>query len=268
MTVSEQPLSPAELRAVFGSNLRILSREYASISSLCAELGINRTQFNRYLAGESFPRPDILDRICRFFGVDARILLTPLCDLVSTEQSVLSHPYLNDWLGPDATHVPEQMFPSGFYRFSRRGFLDDRKFLQGIVLIRRIDGHAVLSGLEPREAMRHQGLPLSRAQREFRGVVLRQDEGVSILIARRGAKTGSYNFLAPVASYENNFWEGYVTRTVRSQPAGRRMTRMVYEHLGNDTAAILRAARCAGYCEADDLLTHHLRLLQIDQPLI
>lgn len=162
--------------------------------------------------------------------------------------------------------MPEQMFPSGFYRFSRRGFLDDRKFLQGIVLVRRIDGHAVLCGLEPREAMRHQGLPLSRAQREFRGVVLRQDEGVSILIARRGAKTGSYNFLAPVASYENNFWEGYVTRTVRSQPAGRRMTRMVYEHLGDDTTAILRAARCAGYCEADDLLTHHLRLLQIDQP--
>ena len=36
--------------------------------------------------------------------------------------------------------------------------------------------------------------------------------------------------------------------------------------LGGD-GSILRAARSAGYCDADALLTHHLRLLQIDQPL-
>lgn len=267
MPVREQPLSPAKLRAIFGHNLRMLSCNYASITALCGDLGINRTQFNRYLSGESFPRPDILDRICRFFEVDARILLTPIAELASAPQGILSHPFMNDWLGPRVTQVPEHMFPSGFYRFSRRGFLDDRRFLQGIVTVRRIDGHAFLLGMEPREAMRQQGLPATRAGREFRGVILRQDEGISILISRRGAKTGSYNFLSPVASYENNFWEGYVTRTVRSQPAGRRITRMVYEHLGTDSRAILRAARSAGYCEADDLLTHHLRLLRTDHPL-
>lgn len=267
ITAEEQPLSPARLRAVFGANLRVLCANHASVSSLCVELGINRTQFNRYLSGESFPRPDILDRICRFFGVDARILLTPLSELARAQQSILTHPYLNDWLGPDVTRVSEQAFPSGFYRFSRRGFLNHRKFLQGIVTVKRIDGHTFLTGLEPREAMHQQGLPASRARREFRGVVLCQDEGVSILIARRGARTGSYSFLSPVVSYENNFWEGYVTRTVRSQPAGQRMTRMVFEHLGQDTSAILQAARNSGYCDATDLLAHHVRLLQIDQPL-
>lgn len=260
-------LSPSELRAVFGRNLRQLSREYSSVTALCRDLGINRTQFNRYLAGESFPRPDILDRICRFFDVDARVLLTPLDELEPKSDGLFSHPFIADWLGPQSTSVSEDVMPSGFYRFSRRGFLDDNKFLQGLVLIQRLDGHTFLRGLEPREAMQHQGLPPSIRQREFRGVVLRQDDGVSILIARRGGKTGTYNFLAPVASYENNFWEGYVTRTVRSQPAGQRMTRMVYEFLGTDTGAILRAARSAGYCDADALLTHHLRLLQIDQPL-
>lgn len=264
----DQPLSPADLRSVFGQNLRLLSQDYPSISALCSDLGINRTQFNRYLSGDSFPRPDILHRICRFFDVDARILLTPIPDLPKASRGILSHPFMDDWLGHGVTQVPEDLFPSGFYRFSRRGFMDDRRFLQGVVLVRRVDGHAFLVGMEPREAMRQQGLAVSRAQREFRGVILRQDEGISILISRRGAKTGSYNFLSPVASYENNFWEGYVTRTVRSQPAGRRITRMVYEHLGTDTPSILRAARSAGYCEADELLTHHLRLLRIDQPLI
>jgi transcriptional regulator with XRE-family HTH domain len=61
---------------MFGANLRELSRRYASISDLSRRLDINRTQFNRYLSGESFPRPDVLDKICEFFGVDARILHT------------------------------------------------------------------------------------------------------------------------------------------------------------------------------------------------
>ena len=66
--------SPAELRSMLGANLRRLTRGAVSISALCRDLGINRTQFNRYLAGESFPRPDVLHRICSFFDVDARIL--------------------------------------------------------------------------------------------------------------------------------------------------------------------------------------------------
>ncbi|MEP2204195.1 MAG: helix-turn-helix transcriptional regulator, partial [Tateyamaria sp.] len=49
--------SPSELRSMFGANLRQLAAEYTSISDLARQLGINRTQFNRYLSGESFPRP-------------------------------------------------------------------------------------------------------------------------------------------------------------------------------------------------------------------
>ena len=70
--------TPAEIRSIFGANLLVLSKDYESITALALELGINRTQFNRYLSGESFPRPDVLSRICDFFKVDARILLEPL----------------------------------------------------------------------------------------------------------------------------------------------------------------------------------------------
>ncbi|MEL7204029.1 MAG: helix-turn-helix transcriptional regulator, partial [Pseudomonadota bacterium] len=64
--------NPAAVRQVFGDNLRLLTRRYKSVSGVCRELGVNRTQFNRYLAGESFPRPDVLQQICSFFDVDAR----------------------------------------------------------------------------------------------------------------------------------------------------------------------------------------------------
>ena len=39
---------PAALRRVFGENLKALCADYPSIAGLCRELGINRTQFNRY----------------------------------------------------------------------------------------------------------------------------------------------------------------------------------------------------------------------------
>lgn len=90
---------PAKLRGMFGRNLQILSAPYPSISALCRELEINRTQFNRYLAGESFPRPDILHRICNFFDVDARILLEPVEALTTTASDLLNHPELEGFSG-------------------------------------------------------------------------------------------------------------------------------------------------------------------------
>ena len=41
-------------------------------------MGIHRTQFNRYLSGESWPRPDVLKVIVEYLGVDANNLLYEL----------------------------------------------------------------------------------------------------------------------------------------------------------------------------------------------
>jgi transcriptional regulator with XRE-family HTH domain len=95
---SERSESPAELRAMFGRNLRLLCQPYASVSALCRELGINRTQFNRYLSGESFPRPDILQRICAYFKVDARILLQPLHEVQNSNTDVIFSNEMEDFL--------------------------------------------------------------------------------------------------------------------------------------------------------------------------
>ena len=85
----ERSESPAELRTMFGRNLRLLCQPYASVSALCCDLGINRTQFSRYLSGESFPQPDILQRICAYFKVDARILLQPLHEVQNSNADVI-----------------------------------------------------------------------------------------------------------------------------------------------------------------------------------
>lgn len=78
--------------------------------------------------------------------------------------------------------------------------------------------------------------------------------------------TCSFNYLARVASFENNFWVGYVTRTVRESATGTRASRMVYEHLGHDPASVFSAARSTGFLSQEELMPFHSRLLQVGDP--
>ena len=80
--------SPQELRSLLSVNLRTLIGD-GVVTKICRAANINRTQFNRYLTGESFPRPDMLDRICRFFGVDANILIRPIHEAPETPERIL-----------------------------------------------------------------------------------------------------------------------------------------------------------------------------------
>ena len=253
--------SPAQLRAMFGANLRQLSGSYPSISDLSRQLGINRTQFNRYLAGESFPRPDVLARICSFFDVDARVLLEPV-DQIASKDDPISNPFLRDFIGPGARNVVPENFPNGFYRFSRRSFVNHDIYVVGLIHIRRDGVNTFLRGFETREAMRLQDLPTRAAEREFRGLVMQQEDGIAIIAARANSMTCSFNYLSRAASFNNTFWAGYATRTVPEAAGNVRVTRMVYEHLGTSVAQALGAARRCGYCKDDELPDYHRRLLQ------
>ncbi|WP_353472060.1 helix-turn-helix transcriptional regulator [Salipiger sp. H15] len=261
---SDNQPSPAQLRSVFGANLRKLGSSSASISALCRDLGINRTQFNRYLAGESFPRPDVLHRICSFFGVDARILLEPVDEIREEPRSLLSHPYIADYVGAGVTGLSEDDFPSGFYRFSRAAFSEESRFVVGMVYISRKDGMTFLRGFEPKEALAMYDLPTDAASREYRGLVLQQAEGIAALVSRRDAVTTSFNYLSRAGGLANNFWVGYTVRTTPENPSGRRAARLVYEYLGFDTHKVLSAARGSGYRMAKDLVPFHRQQLRVD----
>lgn len=259
------PTDPAEIRNVFGANLRLLSANYPSIAGLCRELGINRTQYNRYLSGESFPRPDVLHRICTFFNKDARILLEPVGDLPSSSSDLLGHPAIRDFIGHKSMEVPEDMVPSGIYRFSRRSFVDDRMAMLGLLMVFREDGYTFLRGYEAKDAMDQQGLSTAGPAREFRGIFLRQEEGVANLAARRGSITCSYNFLSRYPAMDGHFLEGYSTRSVKETIMGRRVERTVYEHIGHNRSAIFDTARNGGLILQSELPRFHQRLLRFDE---
>lgn len=263
--MSKKSLTPAETHAVFGANLRRLSERYDSISDLSRQLGINRTQFNRYLSGESFPRPDVLARVCDFFGVDARVLLEPM-ECMRDEQDPIANAFLRGYVGAGVANISEDIFPSGFYRFSRRSFLKNDVFVIGLIHIRRNRNLTFVRGFESRAAMQVQDLPTDASAREFRGIVMQQEDGIVIIASRKNAMTSTFNYLNRVASFENNFWQGYVTRTVPEEVGGLRATRLVFEALGPRPKDALPVARANGFHTLDELPPFHRRLLVPDRP--
>ncbi len=64
----------------FAANLLALCNRHGTIASVCRLLGINRQQFNKYLAGTNLPGPAILDRISQFFGVPPETLFAAPTD--------------------------------------------------------------------------------------------------------------------------------------------------------------------------------------------
>jgi transcriptional regulator with XRE-family HTH domain len=62
--------------AVFAANLRRLCETQTSIADICRDTGINRQQFNKYLAGRAIPSAPVLRRICQRLGVSEDALLT------------------------------------------------------------------------------------------------------------------------------------------------------------------------------------------------
>ena len=224
--------SPAELRSMFGANLKHLSGSYPTVSALCRELGINRTQFNRYLSGESFPRPEVLDRICRFFQVDARILLVPLDEI----EPAPSHPAATALDGFLAPHH-EQTLPPGFYHATEADPEDPFVTSHRLLFLRRIGHTTLLRSFEPRAL-----LPQSPAKdREVQGFVSSNGSQIFALLARRGARDSRMMVLS--TSPHGVEWSGHVIDLSGYTSALPRPKRLILRRLPNTTEATLRLAR-------------------------
>lgn len=109
-----RPQNLSDLRMIFSRNLEELVGREKSVSECARQLRISRSQLNRFLGGDTYPRPDVLQRICQHFGTDARILTTSLAELseksaAPTEGAIL--PDLVEGLEP----VPHSILPDGIY---------------------------------------------------------------------------------------------------------------------------------------------------------
>ena len=85
---------------IFAENLRRECAQFRTISEVCSAIGINRQQFNKYLAGTSIPNSITLRRICSFFEISEQSLfvntakgLFPAQDVSSGFKSIANGPF-------------------------------------------------------------------------------------------------------------------------------------------------------------------------------
>ena len=249
---------------VFGSNLRLLIRSRGTISAVAAELGISRVQITRFLQSESFPKPNVLQRICRFFGTDARILTEKLGpDLRFTSASTLTHPFLR---GTGLEMVQAQngsRMPAGNYLVTRRGQLRPDLYLMNVLVLREIDGGVYLRGFDPPAGqIGFDGELLSRSQREYRGVVVPQQGRELLLVGNRASLTLEALSVQVITTASAPVWRGLSFALDEIPNNAWTQTPVVLEPVGATMADLRRAVSMRGYVREADLMPHRRAHLQ------
>lgn len=246
MSRPSPPHSPSDVRAIFGQNLRNLARSEHSISDLCRRIGINRTQFNRYLSGEAFPRPDVLQRICAHFSVDARILLEPL-DTIRHDWRIAAALRLRDVAMPsEARPFDHYLMPDGLYRFWRKSFSHPGQYVIGLW---RVSTQGQVKTLKSFDLYPH---PVRRGTRRFarkvpyHGVFMQHFDGVSLLCSTGSENVLSFTFFEYGLNGSTQLYNGVSVLTRRQMRGAARLSSIVLERFQGDRLDLLRLVRQLG----------------------
>lgn len=261
-------LSARELRNVFRENLKILVDPYPSITFVCKQIGVERSKFNRFLNGESFPQPEILQKICNFFKTDARVLLEPLAKLRKSTVDyadaghLFAFPELKEFFLTGNISKNTAIMPSGFYRCVRHSFIQPQLYYAGITYVYEIDGMKYNKKFVTRRVAKSLGLnPNSRIDREMRGIVIGADSGVVLIDGLRKSRSFTVTFLDHVTLIKKDVLLGYCARTAPEIQGVTSISKLVCEKLPNDFGQIRNACRKAGLIEEKDLPEFYHRFL-------
>ena len=246
---------PADLRSVFGTNLRELSQQATSIAQLCRDLGINRTQYNRYLTGDSFPRPDVLHKICTFFKVDARILLEPLEDLYKQKaeregQSPISQAMRNSKL----VHIDTGKLLPGPYILYRRSFENSEYVTAGLTCL-FVDprGAVGLKSILHRNRSDLLGLPVAGHKRRIDGMFFQHPTGVSFLTIVRNLPQLHLGFVEFAYLGNPRFFHGTSIVTQKFTVDSPLAEPVLLEQLDPTLSAMVQTRHFLGHTHIDHL---------------
>ena len=245
MAHREAQRSPEKVREIFGENLKSLTRSVGSVSHVCRELGINRAQFNRYLSSEAHPRPDVLEKICGYFGTDARILLAPLGELRGLDRLILG---TAAEIGPFAARmraIDPGRLPDGFYRFMRMVEPD-------LVLVTLVSVKTGSAGVHfantmiPKSVQRRSGGSLTRQARRVTGIAMQSGDGIGILFLVPEAETLQYTFLDYSVLGSTRLFVGFSAVGFPGSAVGARIMPAMLDRLDGGLAAAIRFYRTCG----------------------
>ena len=229
--------SASETRGMLGQNLKTLMGEHGNVAELSRTLDINRTQMNRFLSGESFPRPDILKRICDHFGVDGRILLEPVESIITRKAGLRQSLAL---YGNGYNYHASSRLADGFYIFWKITYGRPARAQSILTQVKTIEGIKTFSGYMPKASGTY-FMPSDPRERRSGGIIFPQQDGFSMLALDTHSRRLSLSFMEYCymsrlfvgASYLS---AGGTANTVPYVP-------VVMQQLPRNTGATLSAAR-------------------------
>lgn len=216
----------------FAANLRFACNTRPSITAICREIGINRQQFNRYLAGQSRPSPYNTGKIARYFGLKPQ-------DFLASEkrfQETFNAPVDSD--GPFSLlrngfpgNLPELRQYVGYYQLFHRTLSWPGKIVCSCARIEEKNGQITVKSIERihdreseiRQFSKYNGLAAFWRQRLF--------------IIERGV--GEHSFicqttLMPFAEHQRTYLHGVTTGVSWRQQNVPYSTRIIWRAVGSN----------------------------------
>jgi transcriptional regulator with XRE-family HTH domain len=143
-------------------NLQVLAESFDSISDFCERVGVNRQQFNKYLAARHLPSQKVLTKISRHFHMQAEDLFRTPEDFKSFYEGVdrevpdlRAFPELLSLLDSAAANAPELARYHGTYFRYHCSSIVKGKILRSVTHLYEKDGRTQYSTVER--------FPMSRA---------------------------------------------------------------------------------------------------------
>lgn len=258
--------SPSSVLPVFGQNLRLLTSIRGTQAKVATDLDIGRIQFQRYLRGDSFPKPHILKKICDYFCVDARILIEPLTkelldEMLLGRSTVPALAHRSKWLSALGFAVPDQDY------FDNSGALEEGVYvawhwcgarkntiLRRLFKISRQNGVLVMRGYSPGSFF-IPGTPLK--QREYRGVCLNLKNRGYVLLTffPKPSNMISMAFVTPMrlSEYSSDVFVGFTAFSRDELPDMPRLSRVVIEKIDLSHDHLLKQAKIGAFFRLDEV---------------
>ncbi|GAA3873430.1 hypothetical protein [Celeribacter arenosi] len=232
----------------------MLVKNEQSVAAVCRTLSINRTQFNRFLAGESFPAPDVLTRICQYFGVSVRIINEPLSDtrepsLLGFQKDFDPSPILNKiWIDDG------QQLPDGLYGFYLGHFADRAKYSRQLVRIYTLtNGFKVFKGVVSEGFAKSSGQSTLWRDRVYPGIFFKHVNTFSLILSSNYAALTVYGCFDYGLHSLPSYFPGFFAVTQQARPNERQIVPGLLEHLRGGMEEYRYHRRRVGNVSLEDL---------------
>jgi len=245
--------SVSEIRGIFPDNLKYLCDQAGSVAQIARDLDINRAQFVRYLNGESSPRPEILEKICRYFEVDARILLEPLSS-IRTGEALIGRAFDQAGMDTEVLKADATNLPDGFYKYWKIPFSYKGGVYVTLSLVHTRDGVRQIKTMDHRSLFRDQAVANSSyPHRRCDGLLFSHPHGHSFLLSHGRIRSTIYGYLENSFGYNSHLFNGFTTISHPQHRGVRRASKIVFEQTDFNWQEALAFAREEPYWAYEDV---------------